>query len=348
MKIALMSPFSRIIINKKSVRSWEALLLEKLVSDYGDDLYYISKKTKDELDNKNYIDIFSLQNLDSFDLVIIHNFNSNIFGGIVSNMTIKFIQLLADYKGKIGYYITDPKLKYFNIPNYLISRPNLYIEKIDGKPVSSNDLLIWKSKFIELEKRMIAFFTGYDYKPIYGLNEKCEVRMLPIFDLILSSQSISQSIDENYIYDIVYYGDNRGSYRNNKILKYLNSENIKSLLIGFELPRLINCTFKNKVPHQELKSAVSQCLSSLVIGDKEHENAFVTFRFYENIVNNVVSFIDIDYDNQKKLFKNQALKDFNYIYNSYDLADKLNLLRSDFNFRKTILKLQREEYVKIQ
>lgn len=337
-RVAIISPMSRIIIDNKSIRSLEAVYLKKHLDSENCKCYYVSKKIKE--DDNDYINIFDLSSLNLFDEIYIHNFNTNFFGGVVSSLTIKTLQLLSSYNGRVFYYITDPKLKYQNLAKIILSRKkNIYESEI-----SIEELQKIKSELSSIELRMNAIFTGYNYLPIYGL-DFYNVTKVNIFKNIAKEVHYNTPLFQHEkMYDICYYGDNRGTYRNNKIKKYFDSNEIKSLTIGLNLELKQNDCLK-KVDNNKLQDYVKHSLSSIVIGDKDHENSFITMRFYENINMNVVSFIDIDYDSSRLLFKNEVLKNFNYISSQGELINKINMLKKDKDFFNQIVELQKLELI---
>jgi hypothetical protein len=340
MKIGIISPISRILIDKKSIRSLEATYLHKyLKSKYNCDVHYISKKIKET--DIDYIDINTLNSLNDYDKIYIHNFNTNFFGGLVSELTIKFLRLISTYNNELIYYITDPKLKYQNIATQILKRKSSTFE-VD---ITTDELKKIEKAIAYNELRTKALFTGYNYQPIFGL-DFTSVEIYNVFkdigsDIVLPVNDLFAESAEK-VYDICYYGDDRGSYRNNKIKKYFNTISLNTLTIGCDL-ELANNQFYKKVDHSELYKLVQKSYSSLVIGDKEHENSFATMRFYENIQFEVVSFVDISYDSNKSLFSNQLLKDFNYIQSQEELVNKITDLKKDNNLYNQIINLQKTE-----
>lgn len=344
-KVAIISPINRIIIDGQSIRSLEALYLKKELENNNYNVFFISKKIKEN--DLCYLDYNNFNNLNEFDSIYIHNFNTNFFGGLITNYTLKMLDLISNFNGEIFYYITDPKLKYKNIAEDILKRNSIKFES----DVDINHIKNLKQKLDFIQLRMKILFSGYNYKPIYGLeNENCiyiNIFKKIAIDLLNNKKiDIFSTIEDelNIEYDICYFGDNRGTYRNNKIKTFLDSNYIKSFLIGCEL-NLKNNFLHKKVMHSQLNNLVKKCHSSLVIGDKEHENAFDTMRFYENIIFEVISFIDINYDINKELFKNKELKSFNYITSQNDLIYKLQKIKNDNEFKKHIIKLQLEELI---
>lgn len=336
-KVAIISPIARVNIDLKSIRSLEVKFLkERLEKESDIEFYYVSKKIKET--DPNYINIFDLDSLNQFDEIYIHNYNTNFFGGLVGKLTVKYLQLIANYKGIVYYYITDPKLKYANLFDILMARTNLKYET----PISKEELLELSLKYKEVENNIDACFSGYNYQPIYGHNFKY-IKYVKIFDKLIDMEYKENNNDINKIYDICYYGDNRGTYRNNKIKKYFNTDKLNTLLIGCKLEGLKNNIIHDKVPQYELSNVVNTSYAAIVIGDKEHENSFITARFYENIKFGVVSFIDIDYDNNKLLYKDQFLKDFCYITSQDDLISKIEMIKSDKLLYNKIIEKQNKE-----
>ena len=226
------------------------------------------------------------------------------------------------------------------LADFILKRKSIKFET----DITKEELTDISNKLDLLEPKIKPFFTGYNYTNIYGI-QSMKPLIHNIFNDIaidLYNNTVETKQDIEIEYDICYYGDNRGTYRNNKVKSYFNTDKIKSLLIGVDL-EMFNNTFLKKVKHTELPNLVMKSHSSLVVGDAEHENAFITMRFYENIIFKVVSFIDINYDKNKELFKNQILKDFNYITSKEDLITKLDKIKNDPEFKKQIILLQIEE-----
>lgn len=93
----------------------------------------------------------------------------------------------------------------------------------------------------------------------------------------------------------------------------------------------------------DLYTKLDECIASIVIGDKAHNNSFITFRYYENIIKGLLSFIYLDYDTDKKLYKSELLKKYMYFKDGKDLNTKLNIILKDENLWKQILEEQLKE-----
>lgn len=95
-----------------------------------------------------------------------------------------------------------------------------------------------------------------------------------------------------------------------------------------------------------IKYMGENALSPFVTHDKNIIGNQVSPRCYDAMLADIVYFVDIMYDPDKKLVKNSELKDFMYVKNSKDMADKIAKLRKNEKFFRHIVKLQRNEIIK--
>lgn len=99
--------------------------------------------------------------------------------------------------------------------------------------------------------------------------------------------------------------------------------------------------FRNKIPFDEMQKTLEQTKYSIVIADKEYDEVgFCTQRYFELICNDVIAFIDNDYDN-KSMLVNQT--DYRRVEDYIDLYDKMRFLDEDKNMYEEILDEQRKQ-----
>ena len=139
-------------------------------------------------------------------------------------------------------------------------------------------------------------------------------------------------------FNIVYYGDKRGSYRENKLRKYMFNS-LDNLLIGYKTNK-IECTFIKKLKHEELLNKLNECKVSLILADKEHEDNVITFRFYETLASNCLAAIPIEYDPNKDLIQDKTLKDILYV------EKKEDVLKLSKMYSKELIEKQHKEYLR--
>jgi hypothetical protein len=151
----------------------------------------------------------------------------------------------------------------------------------------------------------------------------------------------------NCQYDLVYYGNNRGTERD-KIIKSIFSDNdFKVVTWGYDVD-WENTTVNKYCSHEELfKNMCTNAYATVIMGDVTHNNNIRTARFFESMLLDVVGFIWCDYDKDKKFVENEELKDFIYFSNNEELKEKLAKIKSDTKFYKHIIELQRKEIKRI-
>jgi hypothetical protein len=139
-------------------------------------------------------------------------------------------------------------------------------------------------------------------------------------------------------FDIIYYGDRRGGYREKQLQKYMNNS-ISNLLIGYKTKK-IESSFYKKMKHKELLQTLNKCKVSLILADKEHEDNVVTFRFYETLASNCLAAIPIEFDPNKELIQDEKLKNILYVKDNQDV---LNLSKQ---YSKELIERQHKEYLR--
>lgn len=346
MKVGIITINNRINLQSKNIRSLEAIYLEKYLTNFDKkEVDFISKKTSKEKSIDNYIDINSLINFKDYDELYIHNFNNNFFGGVCSAETIRTIRMLNQYNGKLYYYITDPKLFFKNIASEIFERQKKEAIKFsdDVAPLTIKEV----NQFTEVTSRMKVIFTGRDYEECLNrVSPKVKLeheRDIPIFEFMFMNHNKYQELSNvSKIYDICYYGNNRGGYRIKKLKSYFNNNLLKSNVIGFDIP-FENNTCDKYQDNNDLYDLIRRSYSSIVIGDLEHENCWTTARFFENIRAEVISFIDFSYDRDHYLIQNKDLQNILYVSSPNKIKDELNQLKKDEAYYDDVIELQKEE-----
>jgi len=355
-KVGIISPCRRIVLNKKNIRSLESIYIYnylKHIKKY--DVYYISKKLKTENDLNYYLDIENT-NLNDFDEIYYHNAQINMFGGEMIEGAFVLIKKLLDYKKPIYSIITDPKILLYNVIEYLFERKEYFKEK----NIELYNLILENFKEEDINKfknlNFSSAFCGQDYNLFKKIiKEKSNKHTIipekainfPLFEFM--AINFDQKIKPNLyihdkIYDICYFGNKRIGDRHKKLKKYFNN-NLKKIIYGFK-DSFKNCTYKPYINNELLYDELQKSFSSIIIGDKEHDNNFITARFFETIRAGIVGFIDIQYDGQKKLISNEFLRNFLYVDSSYDLKIKIERLKNDQELYSKIINYQYKELEK--
>jgi hypothetical protein len=294
-------------------RGLEIVYLKKLFNDNNLQLDIIGKKGRTNKDIIFFKDITS--NLQSTENVFIQLAPINFFGGVIDDYVVKFINEIGNLNNKNFYVlVNDPRIKPQNPAEVVFKRFGLCEEQINN----------WNKIF----DNATYCFQGKDLNKFFNEDKNRKIMNLDFFTYIFKNDTkYSNFISlEDKQFNLIYYGDKRGSHREKKINKYL-SNCYNDLLVGYKTNKL-KTSFLNKVPHVELKNVIDKSICSLIIGDKEHENNIATYRFYETLASSTLCAIDIDYDPNKELIKNEILKEVLYVKNKNDI-NKLCSLYSE-------------------
>jgi len=346
MKTAILTLNNPIRLNGDNIRSLEAIWTEKYLKKFGNiDADFVSKKIGYEKAILNYKDIFDFKDLNCYDQIILHNYNTNFFGGVVDDYTVQTIKLLNNFNGKISYLITDPKL-YFNSLALAIKK------RIQNNKIKFQKLKLTIEEldhFLTKEVQFKAIFTGINYNYfIDKINPEIKLEFdynIPLFEFMFINKPKPNIANVEKIYDICYYGNNRGGYRTKLVKDIFGNSMIKPNIIGFNI-ELPNVHCDEYVDNNILNEYVQRSYSSIVIGDKEHENNWTTARFFENIHNELLSFIYYKYDSDMNLYKSDFLREHMYFSTTQKILTTLNRAKKDKEFYDQIIKEQKEELKK--
>lgn len=346
MKALIMRLTQRISIESGGHTSIESLMFrEYLLNKEGfNEVYFCDKIIRNNADN--YVDVFKTD-LNDYDVVYLTNSPANFFGGVIGEDTIEKFRKIGKFNGKLFYVINDPKIYYVDTSKRALENGQLTQEEYDN--------------FNEKIKRMKIIFTGTNY----GLYEsmiknksnfyKLEFeKNIPLFEFTFINYNFNKNVlsfSREKEFDLVYYGDNRGGYRDKKLKQYFNNDILKTKTIGLKDDYLNNTKLK-KIRNDQLSNEMQDCYASLIIGDKEHNNNWITYRFFEGILAKVIIFIDLDYDTEKKYLDDELLKQFCYVKSPDEIDDKLEFINKN-NLYEKIIELQLKElnkynYLKIK
>jgi len=361
MKIAIITLNKRPIITTNNIRDIELITLRQmLIEKYKtNNVYFVGYKIKKEIDIDYYLD-YKKYNLNEFDKIFVYNtmyHEPNIFG-----YNIIQIRQLLNYKNEIIYFLTDPKMPLVNYVKYWYDKVQrgvkIHVRNFNGElyykfEIQLFEKLKWKiwfaghnyNEYLNILLKNNAFYDSQLHKIIIHVYDNYV--NIPYFFKYLN-RNISWQINEynykNKQYDFVYFGDNRGT-RTYYFKKYFNI-NANKLFIGpFDKYKDKNTKIIEKQPHNILPTYLNKCISTIVIGDKTHNGNIVTPRFYECIKAGLITFIDIDYDPNKLLFKHPILKKFNYIKSKQELEKRINKIKNNPEKIKQIILLQDKEWL---
>lgn len=312
--------FSNIQCNNNNHSGLEATYLSNKYN-----LFYIGKKNRNNKHIENFLDIDEID-LKNFDKIFLQLSQPNFFGGVLSEDTLSKIKKISLYKKKIGILCNDPRIKPVNAAKVINERFNLLTQE----HINGFENLLTNATYLFPGKNLNKFFNDTKYNNFIYFDY-----FKQIFKNKIQEPKYTQQEKK---YNIVYYGDKRGSYREKQLRKYMPN-NLNNLLIGYKTNK-IESTFIKKLKHKDLLNKLNECKVSLILADEEHEDNVVTFRFYETLASNCLAAIPIEYDPNKDLIQDKTLKDILYVTNKEDV---LNLSKM---YSKELIEKQHKEYLK--
>jgi len=355
MKGVILSLTKRVILKERNIRALEAIYFRLWLLATGKfsqvDFVSTKLKSRDATEDVEYYRDAATTNLNEYDHVFLHNDTDNFMGGDISKHTIKQIKELCEFTGTVNYLYTDPNLHLKNLAKVIYDR------QVHGTKTKYNtDLRITEvevKRFANLNWRII--WSGRDFE-FYLRNEynritpslRCNITKwvnVEFFKFMFTQRKIELPHVplSQRSFDLAYYGNWRPK-RENKIRLYLNT-GLRKRVIGFDESKLLlpETEYLAYSPPESLAGLVQQAVASIVIGDPMHNNNITTARFYENILFDVCSFIDVEYDPQRKLYRSEFLKNYMYVRNGNELAQKITQVKNNENLFKEIINHQKQE-----
>jgi len=331
-KIAITSVFANLTYNDKNHRGLEAMFFKKMTEEKGaevDVVGYKNRNTKDLDFYKNYTDT----DFSEYGAVILQLSTPNFFGGVMGEHCETICNNLANYKGKIYFLINDPRIPPINYAKVIHDRFELCTDSIvKWKNILENATYLFAGKNIKQ-------FLGYE--PIHWKHVDWFTYIFKHRFTESGEFDIFAPADETIIkeYDLVYFGDKRGSFRENQLRKYFPADT-NNLKIGYKSDKVPG-EFIKKLKHEDLMAQLDKVKVSFITGDEEHMDNVTTYRFYETLASNCLAAIQIEYDPNKTLIQDPVLKDLLYVSNTDDVKRLIDAYSPD------LINRQRKELQRI-
>ncbi|MBO5005641.1 MAG: glycosyltransferase family 1 protein [Clostridia bacterium] len=361
---------TRISLSSKNVRSVDLVYFRNILQDiYGRKVDYLSLKSKKEAD-LDYFKNISDVDINDYDEIFIYNHSYNPFGGLFKSEAIVTFKKLFDFKGDIWYLLLDPKMPCTDFAAYLKTRivDEKYIktDSKEGRTIVTPEFCDkWSAKVYPKIKIAMggcnynAYYTTYMNKVTKNgkkevanrvkLNPNYEWAFIPLFEYYAVKEDLDKKLkDYNFDqreYDLVYFGNNRQTERNRIINNFYDDIEFNNIVFGFD-PNWEYCSYEYGpyVSHDDMFRLIPEnAKATLVLGDNLHNNNIRTPRFFESMLLDVVAFIYIEYDKEKRFIKNEFLREFCYVDSPQDLKRKYRKIVDDEELFRKIVKLQREE-----
>ena len=360
MKLAVTKIGGNILNNNLSTTAGtkEAISLIEMMVDGGNivDVYTRNKNGISDINGKYKVfDMMTYyQNIidGGYDAFLIFNGLVTYYGGEdYPSYTIVY-KVINNFKNKVFWLNTDLGLPLNQIWGSVSKKPwkdnyskeDLYIERDDiiyicqaNKPEIVMDIVNKTSGSVKFHN-----YGHFDFEkfPLYLYENYKE--LMPY--------------NESPNYDLAYGGTFRSGRREMDMIKFYfgYSDDISVYMFGkikednFNPKRIVNYKvpiFGPAIKTEHFIEKMNQdAMSTVIISDPNYKRTEqFTLRIYESILAKVVTFIDISYDPEKKIYTNSELRDFLYVKDRKDVEAKIFKLKSDSSYRKHIVDLQLED-----
>jgi hypothetical protein len=309
-KVAITSVFANLTYNDKNHRGLEAMFFKKMMEEKGAEVDVVGYKNRNVKDLDFYID-YNDTDFSEYGAVIIQLSTANFFGGVMGEHCEKICNDLANFTGKIYMLVNDPRIPPINYAKVINDRFNLC-----GDSVEAWDKIIEEATYL-FSGKDVSKFLGWqpkNWKQVDWFTYIFKHRFTQSDSIDLTSPT-SSDIEKSW--DLVYYGDRRGAFRENQVRKYFPKDT-NNLLIGYKSDK-VPATFMKKLKHSDLMKELDKVKVSLITGDEEHLDNVATYRFYETLASNCLAAIQIEYDPQKSLIQDPVLQELLYVEDQADI-----------------------------
>lgn len=305
-RIAITSVFANLTYNDKNHRGLEAMFIKKMMEEKGAQVDVVGYKNRNTKDLDFYIN-YTDTDFSEYGAVILQLSTANFFGGVMGEHCEKICNDLANYRGKIYMLVNDPRIPPINYAKIISDRFQLCTQSVD--------------KWDSIIQTATYLFSGKDVSKYLGWQPQNHLHV-DWFTYIFKHRF--ESVDLDLIkediekkWDLVYYGDKRGSFRENQIRKYFPTDT-QNLLIGYKSDR-VQAEFMKKLEHGELMKTLDLVKVSLITGDEEHLDNVKTYRLYETLASNCLAAIQIEYDPNREIIQDPVLRDLLYVSSQDDI-----------------------------
>lgn len=340
MKIAMIKIGSRISSTGTSAAGGQSLGIAHLLSKSGNQVDCYTKILKGQQTNPyknvyikdifaNYKDVYN-----NYDKLIIMSGNVNFYGGVENTLQILNYKIINNFKGQLYYFLVDV---------------NLFLKQIYKNVINRS----WGSKYTEKDLNIVRddivyISQPYDIDAVWDKINKIDIKIKNVIHFPLQKWILMRNrlqFNDNKTIDLIYGGANRPS-RIKKILQFYFDQNDLHVQIfgNFKVDKnktknLKEPIFSKSVKFTQFMDKMSSANSTLILGDKWYQGKNITLRVYQSILANVVTFIDVQFDPQKRIYKNKYLQQFLYVKDKAELNQKIKYIK-DNNLIKKICDLQ--------
>jgi hypothetical protein len=308
MKVCLITTYSNMTVGNDNHKSIEASGLRDLMLQNGaDEVHLIGERSRLNVDTVTDYDEVDLED---YDKIFVQLSPPNFFGGRWSERLEWLVEELPKVTlSKIYILPTDPNILFTNPAEQLVKRGLDWCKE----HVEAWNIIKDKAHYIapgpDIEKFIGHTPKSWSYVPwFYFVHAKC----------LSYTDVLAKPADH-----VCYWGAHRGRYREMKLRHFLADNRLKVRLVGYASDETsLQTRYYKRVKQHALGEHISQCYTSLIVGDEAHEGNVVTFRLWEAIAGGSWPVIDLEYDPYQRLEESLGVK-LGYINGAEDILDEV-------------------------
>ena len=354
MKFAIMKIGARIKDSETiSVYAHQALRMGVLLRNCGHEIVYVTdKKESDPTPTKlNIIDYDEYFNtVNQFDFLLVVGGLTGFYGGFPTSREPDIYKAMNNFpkEGRVYWIQTEIRASYHNNLNAIFNKSWGLVYKHSDIRVREHSVRhITQFKNIDTYKffgKISADYFPFEKYTLYEYYDMYKNNQLPIIDYSKCE------------YDLIYGGSFRFGSREEEMVKYFFGlpkdismyvfgaiEECQFTLQGNKRPPI----FGKAVKYDKYGETLSKGWCSIAPGDKACKKIdHITNRTYENVIHGLVSFIDCDFDPNKRIFSNPILRKFLYVSNQSELVNRIRYLKEHPDKIQKLVELERNDLFK--
>lgn len=330
MKVAVLKLGARIVFGNKigtSGGSGEAASIINMMVKGGLDVHCYTKILKNDLIPTD-VELFNIEeaydsiNDHGYDALVVINGTVNFFGGAEDRPSILNYDIINRFNGDVYYIYCDPNLPLTQL-----------WPSISKKPWASN----YKQSDIEITKPINVISQSYNInKHIETFKAKgITVSSIAQFDFQKFPMMFKQEHAEKTV-DLAYGGTFRSGRREKKLIDFYCGypEDLSVEVFGkikatdFNPKKLGDLrlpSFTGAVDYSKMIHKMATARAHVAIGDTQYPGfQMISQRAYESVMANTITFIDVDFDKEKRVFgKDPYLSNLLYVTDRKQVYDRL-------------------------
>lgn len=314
MRIAILN-LSNNVFKPTTVSAYETIAYKVLLENQGHQVDIISNKSG--FYTISFDDVGDIKN---YDRLLVVNGAINFFGGVESPTIINNYKLMHQYEGTIYYLFTDFRLPFRQLWPAIANRDWGYTE--DEVKVDNDIIILSQGKNIQMTQKV------HQDK---GLNV-VDVIYVPLERYKLET---IESVENHSVvpeFDLIYGGSFRSGKRLKEFEEYFFNTEYNAALFGtikrtqFKREYDTDPTFLGKVKPVEMTYQLSRGKFTLVMGDAEYNDNFITLRVWEALFSDSVVLINEPFDPNHLIFPDEPWR---YVNSSDDVAKLVKTFTND-------------------